>query len=147
VPYQLVDVPMLKGAHKEAEHRERHPFGFVPAFGHDGLMIYETGAITRYIDRAFPGPALQPKDPKHLARMDQMIGIIDFYAYPSIITKIVMQRVVAPMLGGTCDVKVAESGLENARLSLQEFDRLSGSAPFLVGDELTLADLHLAPIF
>ena len=39
-----------------------HPFGRVPTLVHDGFALYETGAITRYIDRAFPGPALQPTD-------------------------------------------------------------------------------------
>ena len=37
-----------------------HPFGRVPTLVHDGFALYETGAISRYIDRAFPGPALQP---------------------------------------------------------------------------------------
>jgi glutathione S-transferase len=110
-------------------------------------VIYETGAIIRYVDRALPGPALQPSEPGRLARMDQIIGIVDFYGYPSIITKIVMQRVVAPMLGGQTDEAVVESGLERARLSLAEIERLQGGAPFLAGDKISLADLFLAPVF
>src|ERR1700746_835802 len=58
-----------------------HPFGRVPTLVHDGFTLYETGAITRYIDRAFPGPALQPANPQALARMDQIISIVDAYAY------------------------------------------------------------------
>ena len=58
-----------------------HPFGRVPALVHDGFALYETGAITRYIDRAFSGPALQPTGPQALARMDQIIAIVDAYAY------------------------------------------------------------------
>src|SRR5258708_19443585 len=45
-----------------------HPFGRVPALVHEGFALYETAAITRYIDRVFPGPALQPAEPKALAR-------------------------------------------------------------------------------
>src|SRR3954468_4908497 len=56
-----------------------HPFGRVPALVHDGFALYETGAITRYIDRAFPGPALQPAEPRAAARMDQIIAIVDSY--------------------------------------------------------------------
>jgi len=147
VAYQFVDVKMLEGQHREPEHLKRHPFGFVPAFEHDGQMIYETSAIVRYVDRAFPGPALQPSDPKQAARMDQIFAITDSYAYPSIITKIVMQRVVAPMLGGTAEQAVIESGFERARLSLREIERLQGGAPFLAGERISLADLHLAPVF
>jgi glutathione S-transferase len=145
--YELVDVKMLEGAHKEPEHLKRNPFGFVPAFEHDGQTIYETSAITRYVDRALPGPALQPGDPKHLARMDQIISIMDSFGYPCMITKIVMQRIVTPMLGGKTDEAVVESGLERARLSLAEIERLQGGAPFLAGDQISLADLHVAPVF
>ena len=38
-----------------------HPFGRVPTLVHDDFALYETGAITRYLDRAFAGPALQPR--------------------------------------------------------------------------------------
>jgi glutathione S-transferase len=145
--YDFVEVKMLQGEHRQPPHLKRHPFGFVPAFEHDGLMLYETGAIIRYIDRAMSGPKLQPTDLKALARMDQIVALIDSYGYPTIITKVVMQRLVAPMLGGQSDEAVIESGLQQARLSLAEIERIQGGAAFLVGDQVSLADLHLAPIF
>src|SRR5436190_22831101 len=64
-----------------ASYLALHPFGRVPTLVHDGFTLYETGAIIRYIDRAFPGPALQPTEPKALARMDQAIAIVDAYGY------------------------------------------------------------------
>ena len=47
-----------------------HPFGRVPTLVHDDFALYETGAITRYVDRAFSGPALQPAQPRMLGRME-----------------------------------------------------------------------------
>src|SRR6185312_4038374 len=58
---------------------ELHPFGKVPALVHVGFAVYETAAIVRYVDRAFPGPALQPADPRALARMDQIMAVVDAY--------------------------------------------------------------------
>src|SRR6266566_3934423 len=52
-----------------------HPFGRVPTLVHDGFSLYETGAITRYLDRTFTGPVLQPRSSRALARMDQIIGV------------------------------------------------------------------------
>jgi len=46
-----------------------NPFGRVPVLEHDGFCVYETGAILRYADAAFPGPALVPDDPRAAARM------------------------------------------------------------------------------
>ena len=102
-PYRIVDVDMLKGAHKLPEHVARHPFGRVPVIDHDGFRLYETTAITRYIDELFPGEKLQPTDVKSRARMNQVIGIVDAYAYDAIIVGLVMQRFVAPLVGGRTD--------------------------------------------
>ena len=39
-----------------------HPFGRVPTLVQGDFVLYETAAITRYVDRAFEGPVLQPED-------------------------------------------------------------------------------------
>jgi glutathione S-transferase len=145
--YELVDVPMMQGAHKQEPFLKRHPFGRVPAFEHDGLALYETGAITRYIDRAFSGAKLQPTDLRQLARMDQVISIIDAYAYGTLIGKIVWQRLVVPMTGGSPDEAVVKDALPLAHICVGEFERILGGAPWFGGDAVSLADLHLAPIF
>jgi glutathione S-transferase len=147
VPYQLKPVNIIAGEGHSSEHMGRHPFGKVPAFEHDGFSLYETGAISRYIDRVFPGPALQPDDPKRAARMDQIIAVIDSYAYGSIVGKVVWQRLVVPMQGGQADEATIQNSLDTVRLSLAEFERLKGSNAFLAGPEISLADCFLAPIF
>jgi glutathione S-transferase len=119
----------------------------VPAFEHDGFSLYETVAIARYIDRVFPGPSLQPTDPKQAARMDQIIAVIDSYAYSSIVGKLVWQRLVVPMQGGQGDESIVQGSMEMVKLCLSEFERLKGSNAFLAGSEISLADCFLAPIF
>ena len=57
-------VPVAPGSFRQSPHIERHPFGKVPVFEHDGFMVYETQAILRYIDRVLPNPPLTPADPK-----------------------------------------------------------------------------------
>src|SRR5262249_42024504 len=54
-----------------------HPFKRVPALVHDEFQLYETGAITRYVDEAFPGPRLQPVEARRRARCNQLISIVD----------------------------------------------------------------------
>jgi len=145
--YELIDVAMMQGAHKQAEFLARNPFGKVPAFTHDGLDLYETDAIIRYIDQAIPGHALQPVDAVPRARMNQIIGIIESFGYPSMITKVVIQRVVTPMLGGKADEAVIKDGLPAAELCLKEIERLMGGNKFLAGDKISLADLMVAPVY
>src|SRR4051794_24067433 len=79
VPYELREVDLLAGATQQPAYLELQPFAKVPAFEHDGFRLYETAAIARYVDEAFPGPRLQPSDAKRRARMTQIIAIIDSY--------------------------------------------------------------------
>src|SRR5262249_20774831 len=83
--YRLEEVDILKGAGQAPAYLAKHPFGKVPALDHDGFMLYETTAIARYVDEAFPGPKLQPSDAKQRARMTQIMSIVDAYAYPALI--------------------------------------------------------------
>jgi glutathione S-transferase len=147
VAYELSEIAFMQGAHKQDAFLNRNPFGKVPAFEHDGLALYETGGIIRYIDRAFGGAKLQPGDAKRLARMDQVIGIVDSYAYSAIIGKLVWQRIVTPMTGGTPDEAVVKEAMPQIRLCLAEFERILGDAPWFGGDAVSLGDLHLAPVF
>ena len=82
VTHELVEMPF--GAHREEPHLSRQPFAKVPAFEHDGFALYETQAIMRYVDERFAGTPLQPEDVHEWTRMNQIIGIVDAYAWPSI---------------------------------------------------------------
>jgi glutathione S-transferase len=145
--YRLEELNFMAGAHKEPAHLARHPFGMVPAFEHDGFALYETSAIARYVDRAFPGPKLQPAEPKALARMDQIMAVIDSYAYGALITRLVMERLVAPMVGRPADEAAIEAAKPRMKTSLGALEDLASGGDHLVGTQLTLADLYFAPIF
>jgi glutathione S-transferase len=120
-----------------------HPFNRVPTLVHDGFVLYETGAITRYVDRAFAGPALQPADPRAVARLDQIIGIVDAYAYWPLVRQVYVHAVALPRRGQTGDQKEVQSGLAAAAKVLAALVALAGEQVFLVGPTLSLADLHL----
>ncbi len=126
-----------------AAYRALHPFGRVPAMVHDGFALYETAAITRYVDRAFAGPALQPADAKALARMDQIIGVVDAYGYWPLVRQVFSHRVFRPRLGQPTDESEVAKGLKAAAGVLGALEALMADATFLVGPAPSLADLHL----
>ncbi len=96
VPYRLVEVDVFGDAAAREAHLVRQPFGKIPAFEHGGFELYETSAICRYIDEAFPGPSLQPPTPEARARMMQAISILDSYAYRTLVWDIFVERVMKP---------------------------------------------------
>lgn len=128
------------------EHLARHPFGRVPVLQHNDFMLYETRAIAAYIDDAFPAAALTPADLRLRARMNQWIGNLDSYFYPWLIYHIAHERGVFPQLGIPGDERIVAHALPHAEQALQVMDReLSDGRPFIVGEELTLADFFLLP--
>ncbi|MDJ0388504.1 glutathione S-transferase family protein [Roseomonas sp. E05] len=147
IAYRLVPVDVFAPGGPPPAHLERHPFGRIPAFEHDGFRLYETGAITRYVDEAFPGPALQPDRPRPRARMNQVIGLLDAYAYRPLVWDIYVERVSAPRRGRASDEARIAAALPRAALCLAELERIMGEGPYLAGDCLSLADLHAAPVF
>ncbi|MGE0260495.1 MAG: glutathione S-transferase family protein [Alphaproteobacteria bacterium] len=144
VAHELVHVPF--GAHREEPHLSRHPFAKVPAFEHDGFALYETQAILRYIDEGFPVSPLQPTDLHQFARMSQIMGIVDSYAWQAIAAGIVFNRMLAPRLGLPVDEEAVAEAVPRTRLCLSEFARLMGDQPFMAGERISLADLMVTPL-
>ena len=64
---QPYDVRYLSwGQQKEPAHRARHPFGQVPTYEEDGVVLFESGAIVLHIAENRPG--LFPEDRAGRAR-------------------------------------------------------------------------------
>lgn len=144
VDYRLS--PLAPAGIKSEPHLSRHPFGRMPAVEHDGFRLYETQAILRYIDRIFPGPSLTPADPKAAARMDQVMNINDWYLFQGVANVIVFHRVIGPrLLGVAPDEAAIAAAMPQAYVVFGEFAQLLGSQPYFVGDQLSLADLMVAP--
>jgi glutathione S-transferase len=142
-PYELA--AMQLGTLKQEPHLSRHPFGRIPAFEHDGWMLYETQAIMRYVDAVVPGPSLQPEEPRAAARMNQLMGITDWYVMRQVSMPITRNRVVAPRVNRPVDEEEVMQAIPNARICITEIGRLLGRNPWMAGETISLADLLLAP--
>jgi glutathione S-transferase len=147
VAYRLEEVDIFAEGEPPGDYLARHPFGRIPAFEHDGFRLYESGAITRYVDEAFPGPALQPSAPRARARVNQAISILDSYAYRAIVWDIFVERVRASQNGRAPDEAKIAAALPRAETCLAALEAVMADSPWLAGPALTLADLHAAPIF
>ena len=136
---------MALGTLKQEPHLSRHPFGRIPAFEHDGWMLYETQAIMRYVDAVAPGPRLQPEEPRAAARMNQLMGITDWYVMRQVSMPITRNRVVAPRFNRPVDEDAVAKAIPDARNCVAEIGRLLDGHTWMAGAALSLADLLLAP--
>ncbi|HVT28224.1 MAG TPA: glutathione S-transferase N-terminal domain-containing protein [Nitrolancea sp.] len=130
------------------EYLDLHPFKRVPTLVDGDFVLYETEAITRYIDEAFPGPTLQPKEPRHRARMAQIIAVIDSYGYVSMVRQVAGERVFAPLRRRQPDEALIRTGLEASHRVLNALETIvsDDGRPAAGGDIWSLADFHVAPM-
>ena len=138
--------PVAPGEHRGDAYRRMHPFSRIPVVQHGDFTLYETQAILRYVDAVCDGPALQPADPRAAARMNQLMGINDWYFFPQVGVPVIFQRVVGPVIAGMKpDEAMIAAAQPNAANCVRVINEMLGDQPFLTGDALSLADLQLFP--
>jgi glutathione S-transferase len=119
-----------------------NPTGKVPAFKHGDFVLYETLAITNYIDQAFNGPALQPADAKERAVMNQWISYINAYVFSAMVHEVILLRFeMVPM-----DQAVLDGGVAKSKEQLALLEATLSSNDYLAGSTASLADFFLYPI-
>ena len=123
-----------------------HPFGRVPVLTHGAFKLFETSAITRYVDRTFKGRSLQPESAVALARMDQVIAVIDAYAYWPMVRQVSSHAFFRPFVGEPSSREQVDEGLEASSKVLAFLNGVAGEGKVLTGGDFTLADCHLAPV-
>jgi glutathione S-transferase len=147
VDYELVPVDIFAKGGPPHWYSEQQPFGRIPAFEHEGLDLYETSAIVRYVDDAFDGPKLQPAHPRLSARMNQIVGIVDSYAYRTLVWDIYVETVSKPRRSEPTDAARVTRAWPVAETCLAELARLKQEADWMLGPAISLADLYVAPVF
>ncbi len=125
---------------------ELHPFFKVPVLVDGDFKIYETAAITRYIDEKYSGPNIQPKDPEKIARMTQIISMIDSYGYWPLVRQVFSHQVFRPQMGEEFDKEEISLGLLESEKFLSAIEQIFSDDRFICGHSISLADIHLAPM-
>ena len=140
----LAETPLdlMQREHKSDEHRARNSLGQVPTLElDDGVTISETVAICRYFEETHPEPALFGRTPVEKALVDMWIRRIEFqlmapvgnfwrHAHPRTAALIHQYK------------DFGESNREayaNAQTWLD--GELADDRPFIVGDQITMADI------
>jgi glutathione S-transferase len=141
VPYEFTLVDFAKGEHKAPAHLARQPFGQIPAIDDDGFSFYESRAICRYINEKVSGKLI-PSDIKGRALMEEWASVETSNFTPHAMKFIyndVFKRPQEPAV-----LEAAAKGLETA---LGVMEAALSKGPFLVGSQLSLADVFFMPYF
>jgi glutathione S-transferase len=125
-------LPLEFGA---ASHRALHPFLKMPAMRHGDINLFETAAITTYVDAIGRGPALQPKDPEKRALMWQWVSSAIDYLYDPLVRSALSE-----------DGAPAAAARQARQQALDAIEGGLAGSRFFAGDTVSLADLFVAPM-
>ena len=116
-----------------------HPEGRVPLLIHGDQVIYESSVITEYLEEAFPTPALLPRAPELRAQVRLWTYWCNEIFKPDLDAfKYEYSKMPAPE---------KTELLKRMNRHLEKMEAPLKSGPFVMGSELTLADLHLFPFY
>ena len=141
---ELALIMIPKQEQKTPEHVARHPFAKVPVLEDDGFVLYESGAIERYLDKKGGGIALVPSDDRGAALVSQWISVSDSYFAPHA-GPFIVESMFRRYLGGEQNLAAIEAGKNGMQLALDTADRWFASHPYFAGSAFSLADVHWMP--
>jgi glutathione S-transferase len=138
-------VDLASGEQKQPAHLARNPFGVIPALVDGDFTLYESRAITRYIND-INGSKLTPSDPKKRAIMEQWLSLEAGDITPKF-EKIAFQRVFALRRGLVTDEAAVAQAVKDVSPALDIMDAHLAKNAFLAGEQFTLADVFYLPYF
>ncbi len=146
VDYDLEDVGIFNGDNQTDDYLSKHPFGKIPTLEVEGKILYETDAITYFLNEKFAQGKFAPTDLWLRSRMYQIISIVNNYLYAPAVTTLTIENLVKPNQGKETDKAAVEAAIDPAKTALEAIEELF-VGPYVLGDELTVADFYLIPVF
>jgi glutathione S-transferase len=141
-PYELVTLNLQAGDQKKPEFLKINPNGAVPALVDDDVKLFESGAICQYLADKFPEKRLAPPiNTPARAYYYQWIHFAMSTIEPPLLT-LFLHTVMHPEADRIPQlVPPAREQLKNA---LNVLEHALAGRTFLVGDNLTTADVMVA---
>ncbi|MGB3402016.1 MAG: glutathione S-transferase family protein [Microcoleaceae cyanobacterium] len=132
----------LNGDQMQPNFLAMNPFHHIPVLADDDFTVIESLAILDYLDAQYPDPCFTPTDAKSLATM-RMIQMVSVNELQPNLFPLIRHRVGSPEDPAT-PLKAAQ---EKVTTVLDFYQKYLGDKPYLVGEQMTLADIVVISLF
>jgi glutathione S-transferase len=173
LPFEDRQINFRKSEHLAPEYLTLNPNGVVPTLVSDGIAIIDSSVIIEYLDEVFPQKSMTPTDPAERARMRTWLRYFEeiptvAVRFPSFNQAFLqhyenlgddefsaaaarrpLRRHFYQQMGRTgFSEREVRNSLECMRSTAQRIDGvLADGRPWILGEQLTLADACVAPLF
>jgi len=130
---EIIDVTSNDSAN--ADLAELNPYNETPTLVDRDLLLHDAGVINDYIDERYPHPPLMPVDPVSRAKLRLLHHRVLRDWYP-------LAEEIENSTG-----KKAEKAKQQLKESIVAANDLFKHSDYILGDELSLVDCSLAPLF
>src|SRR5246127_4599583 len=141
--YEHIKVDFATGDTRRPEYLALNPNGHVPVIDDDGLILWESMAINLYLAKKYDKSGLYPARPEDEARAWQW----SFWGMTEVerpLLTALLNRAVYPERER--DAAAADAAEKTLAAPLGVLDGALGAAPYLLGEEFTVADLNVAGV-
>jgi glutathione S-transferase len=135
VEHELVDVDLMKGAHKSAEFLKLNPFGQVPVLDDGGIIVSDSNAILVYLAKKYGKTEWLPEAPVAAAAVQKWLSV----AAGEVMYGPAAARLVV-LFGASFH---AEEVIARAHVLLKRVDEALAGREWLASDHPTIADVAL----
>lgn len=172
LPFEEIRLDLFSGDQLRPEYLKINPNGVVPALLHDGAPVIDSAVIMEYLEDIHPAAPLRPATPLEVARMRAMLRFIDEVPTPAVRVPSYnlaflphFQAMSDEEFQALCDSKplrreflmrMGRTGFPKpdmdealgrlARAVTRMASWLDEAGPWVMGRDLTLADIAIMPV-
>jgi glutathione S-transferase len=142
LPHTLIDVDLMKGAHKTPQFLQLNPFGQVPVLDDGGTIVFDSNAILVYLGAKFDREGhWLPREPQALAAVQGWLSAAagPLAAGPAA-ARLISLFGSNTVFGSTYD---ARDVIARAHALLSVMEAELSRRHFLAGERATLADVAM----
>ncbi len=139
---EMIEVDLFVKAQHRPEYLAKNPYGRVPAIEEDGLVLFESTAILEYLEATRPTPPLLPADERQRALVRMHMRLCDLELAEPGRTILLPKRFLPETMWRLDRMAEARARIQKHFTILEE---QLGGREFLVGNQLSLADVCYAP--
>jgi glutathione S-transferase len=139
LPHERIDAGIAFGNTHTPEYAAMNPNKLIPTLQDGDFTLFESSAIVRYLVRKHGVGKLWPASEHQAARADQWMEWSTTTLYPDITASIFLGLIRTPAKDR--NTAAIETSIQRAGERLAILDKILSDRPYILGDELTVADI------
>ncbi len=140
IPFERIDAGMQFGVNNTPEYKAKNPNALVPMIEEDGMIVWESQAIVRYLARKHGLGSMCPSDAKACADADRWMDWNATTVWPNL--RPIFWNLVRTEPAKR-DMPLVETSRKGLAVSMTILDTHMANRQYVTGNDFTMGDIPL----